>query len=267
MEAPKPKPKPKPENAERSPFVLVHGGQHGAWCWFKTLQLLHRAGYSATALDLVSAGDSTVDADDVTSFDQYNQPLYDFLESLPADHKVVLVGHSMGGTTVARATERYPEKIHVTVYLAAAMLTSGMSQGEVAEEMFRHTSKDAQFHFRNGEQNPPTSIWPSLEVVTPYYYNCCSVEDVEFASKRLKPIPIMGDDATTFTEKGYYSVPRVYIRTSLDEAVKPHFQDRYIAANPPTAVLHLEADHSPFFSAPEELHQLLLSIAATYAKG
>jgi len=76
----------------------------------------------------------------------------------------------------------------------------------------------------------------------------------------------MGDDATTFTQERYYSVPRVYIRTSLDKAVKPHFQDRYIAANPPTEVLHLESDHSPFFSAPKELHQHLLSIAATYAK-
>lgn len=113
-------------------------------------------------------------------------------------------------------------------------------------------------------------IWfrvSTLLIVIVIVIFCGHRQDVEFASKRLKGIPIMGDDATTFTEKGYYSVPRVYIRTLLDEAVKPHFQDRYIAVNPPTAVLHLESDHSPFFSAPEELHQLLLSIAATYAKG
>lgn len=75
---------------------------------------------------------------------------------------------------MARATERYSQKIHTTVYLAGAMLTSGMSQTEVAEEYFRDTSKDAQYNFGKGEHNPPTSCWPSLEIVTQAYYNCCS---------------------------------------------------------------------------------------------
>jgi hypothetical protein len=75
----------------------------------------------------------------------------------------------------------------------------------------------------------------------------------------------MRDDPTTFTKEGYYSVPRVYIRCSLDKALAPRFQDRYISQNPPAAVLHLETDHSPFFSAPMELHQHLLTVADTYA--
>lgn len=77
---------------------------------------------------------------------------------------------------MSRATERYPHKIHATVYLAGAMLTSGTSQSENAEEVFRDTSKDAQLNFGNGERNPPTSLWPSLDVVTRAYYNCCSPE-------------------------------------------------------------------------------------------
>ena len=94
-----------------------------------------------------------------------------------------------------------------------------------------------------------------------------NLQDIEFASKRLKPLPIMTDSATTFTNEGYYSVPRVYIRCSLDKALLPRFQDRYISQSPPTAVLHLEADHSPFFSAAGELHHHLLSIAAAHASG
>lgn len=246
-------------------FVLVHGAQHGAWCWFKTIELLEQAGHSATAVDLVSAGASTVDADDVKSFDHYNQPLYEVLESLSPDQKVILVGHSMGGTSVARATERFPHKIHATVFVAGAMLSSGMSQSDNHEEVFRETSRDAQLNFSKGEHNPPTSCWPSLEVVKPLYYNCCSSEDIQFASKLLKRLPIMRDDATTFTKEGYYSVPRVYIRCSLDKALAPRFQDRYISQNPPAAVLHLETDHSSFFSAPRELHQHLLTVADTYA--
>ena len=68
--------------------MLVHGVQHGAWCWFKTKHLMESAGHRVTAVDLTSAGTSIVDADDVKSFDHYNQPLYTVLESLAESEKV-----------------------------------------------------------------------------------------------------------------------------------------------------------------------------------
>jgi pimeloyl-ACP methyl ester carboxylesterase len=46
------------------------------------------------------------------------------------------VGHSMGGTTIARATERYPHKIHVAVYVSGSMYTSGMSGTEINGEVY-----------------------------------------------------------------------------------------------------------------------------------
>lgn len=72
----------------RKHFVLVHGIQHGAWCWFKTQNLMESVGHRVTAVDLTSAGISTVSADDVKTFDHYNQPLYTVLESLAESEKV-----------------------------------------------------------------------------------------------------------------------------------------------------------------------------------
>lgn len=46
------------------------------------------------------------------------------------------MGHSMGGTTIARATERYPHKIHVAVYVSGSMYTSGMSGTEINGEVY-----------------------------------------------------------------------------------------------------------------------------------
>lgn len=50
--------------------------------------------------------------------------------------QIILVGHSMGGTTIARATERYPHKIHVAVYVSGSMYTSGMSGTEINGEVY-----------------------------------------------------------------------------------------------------------------------------------
>lgn len=45
------------------------------------------------------------------------------------------MGHSYGGLTVARATERYPGKIHVAVYIASVMLSSDQAYSDIHMEV------------------------------------------------------------------------------------------------------------------------------------
>jgi pimeloyl-ACP methyl ester carboxylesterase len=58
---------------------------------------------------------------EVATFRDYSKPLLDLLESLPAEEKVVLVGHSLGGVSIALASELFPEKVAAAVFLAAFM--------------------------------------------------------------------------------------------------------------------------------------------------
>lgn len=69
-------------------FVLVHGLMHGTWCWYKTVDLLRRAGQE---LDLASCGTHPADRNSISEFAVYNQPLVDLLLSLPETEKVGLV--------------------------------------------------------------------------------------------------------------------------------------------------------------------------------
>jgi len=39
-----------------STYVMVHGAWHGAWCWYKVVPLLQRAGHTVVAPDLPSLG-------------------------------------------------------------------------------------------------------------------------------------------------------------------------------------------------------------------
>ena len=39
-----------------STFVLIHGSWHGAWCWYKVMPRLERAGHRVLAFDLPSLG-------------------------------------------------------------------------------------------------------------------------------------------------------------------------------------------------------------------
>lgn len=57
-------------------------------------------------------------------------------------------------------------------------------------------------------------------------------------------------------------VKRVFIRTVQDRILKPELQDQLIQIWPPSKVLDIESDHSPFFSAPTQLINLLLEAMA-----
>lgn len=79
------KPRRKPPH-----FVLVHGMSLGSWCWYKIKCLMEVSGFTVTCIDLKSSGIDSSSADTLTSFDQYNQPLVDFLSSFPEQEQVKL---------------------------------------------------------------------------------------------------------------------------------------------------------------------------------
>ena len=102
-------------------YVLVHGSCHGAWSWYKIVALLKSSGHKVTALDLAASGINPKQVGDLRSISEYFQPLRDFMESLPADERVVLVGHSLGGLAISQAMEKFPEKVSVAVFVTASM--------------------------------------------------------------------------------------------------------------------------------------------------
>lgn len=106
---------------EQKHFVLVHGACHGAWSWYKIKPLLESSGHRATALDLAASGINSKSIKDVHSMAEYSEPLLDLLASLPPNEKVILVGHSLGGLSLAFAMEKFPEKISVAVFMSAFM--------------------------------------------------------------------------------------------------------------------------------------------------
>lgn len=81
-------PDPGMSNKGRVELVLVHGVGGGSWCWYKIRCLMENSGFKVTCIDLKSAGIDPTPANSLLSFDDYNQPLMDFLSSLPDDQQV-----------------------------------------------------------------------------------------------------------------------------------------------------------------------------------
>lgn len=247
-------------------FVLVHGLGHGAWCWYKVTALLQAAGHTVTPLDLTSNGNSKVVADTVTSVAHYLQPLTHFLANrtvASSDDKVILVGHSLGGSCISYAMELYPEKVCKAVFVAALMPSHGSSTFLPPEYLTKLIAVQALV--KNPPDSPPTTIRISPTHAHEYFYNNSPAEDVSLACASLNPTPFVVTLETLALSKDRYgSIPRFYITAPEDRAIPALAQASIIQQNPPQQVFTIEqSDHSPFFCQPAALVNVLVSIAAT----
>lgn len=254
------------DELETDHFVLVHGGGFGAWCWYKTIALLEECGFRVTAIDLTGSGIDSFDANNITSLSQYVKPLTSFLEKLADEEKVILVGHDFGGTCISYAMEMFPHKLSKSVFLAAAMLTSGQSTLDMFSQKaeLNDLMRQAQiFLYANGNTQPPTAIDIDKALLKDLLFNQSTAKDVALASVSMRPIPFAPVlEKLSLSDAKYGSVRRFYIETLEDNAIPIALQEIMINKSPPERVFRLKgSDHSPFFSKPQALHKLLLEVS------
>ncbi|KAL6525278.1 putative methylesterase 12, chloroplastic [Orobanche minor] len=255
------------ENIKTKKFVLVHGEGFGAWCWYKTIALLEETGLLPIALDLTGSGIDLTDTKNVTTLAEYSKPLIDFLQKLPEDDKVILVGHSSGGACISYVLEYFPEKVSKAVYVCGTMISDGQRPFNVfaeelgSAELFSPDSKS--LIYGNGKDNPPTGVMFEKQHLHGLYFNQSPAKDVALAMVSMRPIPLgpMMESLSLTAEK-YGKGRRFYIQTLDDHALSPDVQEKLVRENPPEGVFKIKgSDHCPFFSKPQSLHKTLLEIA------
>ncbi|KAL3690194.1 hypothetical protein R1sor_016503 [Riccia sorocarpa] len=260
------------QTLETRHFVLVHGGGHGAWCWYKTIALLEEAGFTASAIDLTGSGIDYTDPNSITSLSQYVKPLFNFFEKLGENEKVILVGHNVGGACISYAMEHYPRRIAKAVFVAAAMVTDGQkaidiftSQSESEEDMLQ---KAQNFIYANGKSAPPTALEIDKNLIRDVFYNTSPSKDVALATVSIRPVPFAPlTEKLSLTSENYGSVRRFYVETGDDKALPVANQEALQRNNPPEKSFKLKgSDHAPFFSKPQALHKTLVEIAMLGAK-
>lgn len=258
-----------------SHFVLVHGACHGAWCWYKLSDLLKKAGHRVTALDLVGAGINRKDGEGIRSLAEYHQPLADFMKALPAngDHgteseeKVILVGHSMGGVDLTCMMDQFPHKIAAAVFLTAFMPLPGTTPLQLIDQVYQRNKTWADTEFKyglDGQPSKPTSFKFGSNFAREYLYQNCSSEDITLAESLLRSMPAL-DEEVAYSSENYGRVPRAFIVAKQDKGIWEELQRKMIADNPPDRIYELEeSDHSPFFSCPARLAQILQEISCAF---
>ncbi|CAO2820789.1 unnamed protein product [Amaranthus hypochondriacus] len=258
-----------PTDESPTHFVLVHGASHGGWCWFKIRALLENAGFKVSCPDLRSAGIDPADANTLSTFQEYTQPLHDLLASLPHAEKVILVGHSFGGFSITDAIDNFPEKIQAAVYVAAAMLRNSwpfeknIKNEQEAPDALSIFNSNLECFFKKEGSLLPTSCIFRKELQRELLYNLSPLEDSTLAGMLLRPSPFRSFINAPFPSN-LKNVPRVYVKTLQDNLLKPRRQDLMVQLWRPSQVYTIDSDHSAMLSKPFELFDILVSVAANF---
>lgn len=87
----------------KAPVLMVHGGNHAAWCWQNWATFFQKAGYEVHALDWYNHGASQKLPEEVfikrSIVDVARQEITHVVDKL--EQSPILIGHSMGGLASA----------------------------------------------------------------------------------------------------------------------------------------------------------------------
>lgn len=204
-------------------FLLVHGAWHGGWCFEALQRELEARGHAVEAPDLPC--------------DQVGLTQLDYARMLGPQPDAVVVGHSLGGLTIPFVEAR------VRVYLAALLPVAELDDAAFA---------DGFGGFLRDEQG--RSYWPDGDTAFAKLYPDCTRAQSDDAFGRLRRQALIDLMVQPVSERD------VVIATLRDAAIDPEWQQRAARAHS-ARVLPLEAGHSPFFTHPAELAELLDSVA------
>ncbi len=235
------------------PIVLVHGGGHGAWCWQPTVAELATA---VLAVDLPPVSIRGGPGRRVEVPECATLVLADWatavLEAATSAgwDRFVLVGHSLGGATIAEVARKAPDRVAHLVYVSAVVPEEGRSVLDMlpAELLERTagglTDEAVREMFCTGMDEDQTRFvldHVGTEVVGPL----------------TEPMSRVGSPR---------SVPVTFIRLARDNALPPATQDACIARLRREVdvvdVIDIDAGHNVMISAPAPLAAVLDAVAA-----
>ncbi|HVX22292.1 MAG TPA: alpha/beta hydrolase [Acidimicrobiales bacterium] len=214
--------------------VLVHGANHGPWCWERVVQLLEEQGIAVEAPDMYADGNPTSPI-----------PVQKAVDCLAGEGPVVVVGHSFGGLAISGLSG---EGIGDLVYLAAVVPDG--------DPWFEGTPTTPWFPdcvvIEDGKMTPKPERLRDL------WYGDCSDEDIAWASANLRSHSVA--PPPTIEHPAWKDIRSTYVICEKDGSATQEYQEA--AARRIGRSVRWPTGHCPMISRPDLVASLVVSLAS-----
>lgn len=230
--------------------VLIHGAWHGPWCFDKVVAGLEARGVPVVAVERRRLHEPSGELRGVTDSGENEAIVRAAFDRV--DGPIVALGHSFGGVSLTTAPLGNGNVKHL-VYLTAIMPDT---EGSIPDNFINPELATA---VQPGEDGSTTVQADKIRYA---FYHQCSDEDYERALGLL----VRDEAAIPFDaprDTAWNKITTTYVVCTEDRALLAEGQ-RTLARRA-DRVVEWATDHSPFFSAPDLMVDLLDGLAREYA--
>lgn len=233
-------------------LILVHGAWHGAWVWEPVLPTLE-AHFNVIALDLPGRKPNAPFYKKI-SLKSYVQAIEQCLLTL--EGPIFLLGHSLAGLAISQVAENHPDKIDGLIYVAAFIPQNGESLFDIASN-FKSPGASSELIF---EQRQNILDIQKSEKTKTLFFNACPEALATQALAHVHPEPFKAfTTPVTLSANNFGRVKKIYIQCTEDLAIPPLYQTQMAQNAGITEIIDLKADHSPYFSHPQGMCEMLIN--------
>lgn len=230
-------------------FILIHGAWHQSISWAPVVNYLHMHANVITP-------DLPYEPTDSIHLNDYIRHILQIIEEVHGD--VILVGHSFAGFLISAVASLVPDKMVELIYLNAFIPLPNESLFSLAPAL---ESQHLTPHLILDVEQKHISIAP--DIIQKYMYNQTSPFD--FPLHALRKEPLMPFNEAVPLHPCLQNIPKRAIICSNDLTLCMADQ-KAMCERQSIPYDILEADHCPFYSAPERLAKLLMNQEMNHAR-
>ena len=239
--------------SKKCTIIMVHSAWLGQWQWQAVTPVLIEAGHHVITPDLPGHGSDTTSTGDIT-MEHYVNHLLEIIDN--ENQPVLLLGHSFNGITISRVAELRPDKIAGLIYLCAFLLPNGTSFFSAVKDV---TDSLAVQHFYLDESQ--NAAYVEDHPMHQAFAHDVPEEAFIAAKEFIVPEPAQPlNYGLEVTAENFGRVEKFYIECTLDKAI-PIGVQRAMYTDKVKKHYSLESAHTPNFSQPEALAEIILTIA------
>ncbi|KAJ5889047.1 hypothetical protein N7495_009088 [Penicillium taxi] len=232
---------------EKPIFVLVPGAWHTADGFDVVRDLLQKRGFESVAVATPSVGSTDIKTGLYADIGYTRGIIYDLVAK---GRKVIIVGHSYGGSVSSGAAEGLGW---------AERSKNGLSGGVISVvwlSAFVTQKGQVNLDLLGGNwlpwmlPNDDGYIYSSQQEAI--FYHDMTAEEQQSAISKLLPQP-RRCFLEPITYESWHDIPSFFIFCDQDAALPLPFQEAFAAILKNPGTFHIESSHSPFFSVPEKV--------------